>query len=522
MEIQVNQNTQQLFKTEFLSDLEWSGYPVEDILFSIENRKGIKPNETDSTRTIRALRQWIPLTNEQVKEAFYKEDRDLLLPTIKSALEEILLPWRKSNTSEQLPSIQTLELARRLDVSVQTITGVLSRYPLSFALNGNVVTTQISKPEFPKDKLSLKTAGQFGVSPKRIIRQARFQSKRPGSKNVVKAAIRYQDIDAKIRAQAVNKGSIITFTENGIIETEVSTKKTSVSREIRDWNAFNDLGADPNKIPQLMDTLTFFEINEFKNRPLRARFALLKRLVELSQGQEIPVVIFNCFAFNWIPQEEKYPACQVFEDMDYSVSVYYRDRINQINQILSKIGTPRFYLIIADSETTDERLWDFAQPPEERQEITEKAQDELRKRLLESNIVSIKWSDFCKKYNLSSPYEYTSDGYQLITGDPNLRKKVMSELLEDKEYMEFYMSKSNVQSIPEDEFLDRLSWFYGMYIGEGIALQEAGAICINFERSASEWFQARTSEPIPILTPTQNIDAFYTWRKEQIRKKQPE
>ncbi len=257
---------------------------------------------------------------------------------------------------------------------------------------------------------------------------------------------------------------------------------------------------------------------EFDRKPLAARQQLEDRLDELTEGRGIPLVIFNCLEFAWMPSEKRgYPQSVVSGDPQLSICRYNMDYIGVINLELATLGKPDLKVIIPDSELTDERVFSFAQSREERLDIALNSKTALIAELSELNSpespVTL-WSEYCQTQGLKSPSDFTAENYQRIQNDSKLQKKVRDQVKDSKKYFE--KNNINLQGVNDSEIYERTSWYLAMYMGEGQALEESKAIVLNLEDGrVPAWFQRGANGLLPILNPV-NPNEFYNWRRNRV------
>lgn len=263
-------------------------------------------------------------------------------------------------------------------------------------------------------------------------------------------------------------------------------------------------------------TLYNLEQLEQTGRPLPAKDELEARLVELAEGREVPLVVFNCLDFSWKPVSQRgYPLSVVSCNPETAICRFYQDYIGVTLLELQSLGTANLNVIVPDSELLDERVFSFAQTREERLTIAQSSKTALSSTLTElenpEQAITL-WSDYCIQQSLRTPFEYTTENYQKIQSDSKLQKKVQDQVKDSGRYFE--KSGIDVSNVDPKEIFERTSWYLAMYMGEGQALLESRAIVLNLEDSrVAAWFQRGADSKLPILTPV-NANDFYTWRKK--------
>lgn len=258
---------------------------------------------------------------------------------------------------------------------------------------------------------------------------------------------------------------------------------------------------------------------EFGNKPLTATDQLLQKLNELLSGKQVPVVIFQCIDFNWTAaQNGQYLQALARADFSSPICQFYERNIIDIIQQLSCIGKPQLSIIIPDSELFDDRPFSFTQSLKERQELAISFSTELPKlipKICDEGGTVMLWSDYCKNSDLLSPTEYTTKNFGKINQEQKLIKKVRDQVKDSRRFFARNgLDTVYLNSIPNEEMEKRVGWYCAMYMGEGQALNESKAICLNLEDGrVPAWFQRGANGNLPILTPVDPND-FYQRRKQ--------
>lgn len=255
---------------------------------------------------------------------------------------------------------------------------------------------------------------------------------------------------------------------------------------------------------------------EQTGRPIPIKNQLEARLVELAEGREVPIVVFNCLEFSWKSASRRnYPLSVVSCNSDTSICRYYQDYIGVTFLELQSLGIPRLNVIIPDSELLDERVFSFAQSREERIAAGLSSKTALSSVLTElenpAQAVTL-WSEYCRTQSIRIPSDYTAENYRKIQSDSKLQKKVQDQVKDSIRYFE--RSGIDISRVDPKEILERTTWYLAMYMGEGQALWESKAIVLNLEDSrVAAWFQRGADSRLPIITPV-NPNDFYAWRKK--------
>lgn len=253
---------------------------------------------------------------------------------------------------------------------------------------------------------------------------------------------------------------------------------------------------------------------ELDKRSIEAKDELRKRLEELTEDRSVPLVVFNCLDFSWIQQRKnQYPKSFVSTDPKLSICRYYQDYIGVIRSELADLGKPDLKVIIPDSELLDERVFSFAQSRSERLNLALSSKTALVAELTALNNPNspvVLWSEYCKEQNLKLPLDYTAENYQRIQAESQLQTRVKDQVKDSRRY--FKKNNIDVSEVCDGEFTDRITWYLAMYMGEGQALRDSRAICLNLEDGrVPAWFQRGAKGLQPILNLVDPRE-FYAWR----------
>lgn len=199
-------NTKEIFNASFESRLKSEGFLVEDIKQDISEDQQKKPSQ------VRVVRKWTGYSNEEVRQGLFNESRDILQPRIGRAILEILWPWIANQEDQGLPKIQAKELKRRTGLSsVEKVINTLASYPFTFSVNGSRFQSVTKAPEFPKDEtgLTLNDCATYNISPKRVVKAARYQSRPPGGGPAQRIRLQEKRVNTAIKFFARQNSSIV-------------------------------------------------------------------------------------------------------------------------------------------------------------------------------------------------------------------------------------------------------------------------------------------------------------------------
>src|SRR6266403_786660 len=89
--------------------------------------------------------------------------------------------------------------------------------------------------------------------------------------------------------------------------------KKALRRAAQVEKGLRSLGATEENIGAINTALAYFDGKEFR-KTIPARDALMERMVDLTKGQRVPLVIFNCLDFDWEPSPGAYPRARILDD----------------------------------------------------------------------------------------------------------------------------------------------------------------------------------------------------------------
>lgn len=267
---------------------------------------------------------------------------------------------------------------------------------------------------------------------------------------------------------------------------------------------------------QVGAVLKYFESKELNGGKIQTS-TFIQRLAELENSRQVPVVVFNCIFFNYSPDPESgYPLYTALDGTEKPISAFYLPRIVESLDALSTIGSPKPYIVVPDSELLDERIFPFTQNEQERQQIALKMTRALKEVITaqapSSAIDVILWSQYCQKYGLKSPFDYTQEALLKVI---NQRPEAIQRQTQDS--YQYFLNRGldykALNRVSDEEFENRIKWYLAMYAGEGRALEDSGAIVLNFEDlRVRKWLKAGSENQLPVLTPVPTLSDYKKWQ----------
>lgn len=522
---------QKLFNQQFLEELVQSGYDVNGM------RDVILSGRIAKRDSLKVVRQWTGLPNTTIKDGLFNETRDVVLPKIEQAVLTTIDPWIQAKTDEGLPAIQTMQLARATGLSPERVVDTLSRYPLNIAVNGSTLASAVEVPEFSRQKLTPGDASAFGVSPKRVIRDARYLSRPPGGGAVQKAKVQEAKIDGIVKREAIKKTQVvfervIDAAEEVIDNTELgpmdelamqpseSTRKRSV-KEI----AYSE----PNG-KDIMNVLQWLKYNGFKKNWVLgdSEEIVAESLAKFSRGEPTDFLIWNCIGFKWFGSPNgQFPTCTITNNLDAAISLYFQNRVKEVVETLATIGDPTITILVPSNEAFDERAWQYEQPFEQREQIIDEAVIGLREQYKDiqlpqnATINVMRWDDFIQSRGTEkSPQEYSLEGERRVRNAANFEKIVKESLESGREYFD----RNGITNVSDEAFAERQPRYYGVYAGEGVAFEELqqkgqNIVIINFEEMrVPQMAYLGANGKLPIITPISEKEmvGYYRWEARRI------
>lgn len=264
----------------------------------------------------------------------------------------------------------------------------------------------------------------------------------------------------------------------------------------------------------------YFQQKELGLKPIPAATQFRARLIELLEGRQVPVVMFNCLDFSWKQGSfGEYPQSIVLEDTTTANVVYYqRDLLDMVQQ-LQTLGNPAISVIIPDSELFDERPFNHVLDLQTRQAIRDQVYESLSARLLDLQQVGatiLTWSEYCARFVPLpwAPDSFTTGAYERIGRDQNLAKKIKEQAKDSRRhFVRRGLNPEYVKAIPEEVMVEKTRWYCAMYMGEGMALSISKAVVLNLEDARVKTWYLRASSNLPILTPVDPND-YSRWRNQ--------
>lgn len=302
-----------------------------------------------------------------------------------------------------------------------------------------------------------------------------------------------------------------------MIETTIFNQREQDMNSIRELLPRNPIIDAQEKVS---DVINFFSTVEQSTKGIRGKETLQERLTALTNGERVPIIFFNCISFSYSENELcGYPLAIPQTETETSNVNFYRNDVRTIVRMLQTLGNPDVRVIVPDSEF-DTRVMNIPFSMEQTDEASLRIKTSLQERLDILPVTINLLSEFNAEYGLTSPEYYTEQNYLKIKKEGGIKKKYITS---EKEYFRRQnISETYIASLTDDVIQERVSWYFGMYAGEGQALRDSKAIVINLEdddrvatwltRGATQDLKDKTQSPLPILTPVNTKDCVQ-WKR---------
>lgn len=516
-------SSDKLLVPEFISKLQQDGYFVDDLLMEIEEKTalaalGLNSDQPGLNRmigrqtAIRVVRQWTGFPNDEIKSGLYNPEREEQLPLVQQAVASLSSAWLKNDLTP--PDIRVKQVTRRTGLAPERIIKLVDKfqpeikngagkYLLAIAnfdvlkpvINGNYSSTLIGT-----DGLAL--------SPKRVIKEARYQSRLPGGGPVQRARLQNKNIPGAVRAMAVENARIKFVSPQSLKPQPPELLKSLLGRE--DFS--------------VISTIEWFK-KQRRRKWLRGgnEQLLASDLMAFSQGQPTEFLIWNCLEFKWqqAPAGEK-PPCTIKNSLDTSIVLYFQSKIEEVIRRLSLLGDFKVAVLVPSSEATFEDTWAYTQPRQERETVINKAVDDLNNRLQSfsvpdnASITAVRWDEYLLDKGIQKlPDEYSREGEQKIRRLPGFLD-LQSKAVENEVA---YFSQFGIRVAGETVKNNGIR-YYGTYAGEGQAMTDlrkigTNVILLNFEEfRVAEMTALGADNGACIITPV-NHKSMGTYYKFQ-------
>jgi hypothetical protein len=479
---------------------------------------------------IKAIRSWTGLSNDEIREGLFNRDRSVILPRLMRALLRELKPYMETGVDQlPCPLITAQQLSRRSGIPPERVVTVLYRYPTKFSMGDSSVETNIKKPEFPDRRLTLNDCRDYGLSPKRIAKNARFQSRSPGGGPVQKAGIQDKKVDALIRKEAWGRQEIAV---NQIEDKNEEDVRSNAIGE-KSMSSVAELFYKEANGQQIMSVYKWFEKVGDKNaRWISGDNSLFaEKLIKLAGGNTVDFLMWNCIGITWKQQRiGGYPSMIMIDNMDTAITRYFIERIAEMTEQLSSIGNPRVIILVPSNEAlADEfEIWKYVQSAEERDKLLDATVSSLKGVVSGTNslkdtgkIEVMRWDDYLKECGAETQEAYTARGIDALRNPPGLEGRLKKAAVQANGFFGQYgIAVTNCE-----ETRERQLNYLGLYAGEGVAskgnmIGNKDIVWVNLEEGnvkSSQLTGARGD--LAIITPAteEEITDYYRWKKETIR-----
>ncbi len=318
----------ELFNQRFRTTLQRDGFSVVDI-----EREA---TEAPPKRGIPVVRRWTGYSDQTIRDGMQQSDRDTLLPQLKDAIVETLRPWIQAQTTDNLPDVRIIEFARATGLSVQKIRDLLDKYPVEVSINGFTVKAAVITPKVIEEKdgeklpFSISEGRSFGVvKSKRVLKDARYESRSPGGGPVVKARTTSKALRSAIIDQA-RKRAIVSF-KTTQDNSEITDSEIVPAEQINTQKRSQELDVSPDyflsrvaKANQAYDA--FVELGPFYGKGKEPTFRVSAEPIQFPEEMKPPLeelgndIAVLAESLPFLPEEAK----RMLGSVDFRLPFSYR------------------------------------------------------------------------------------------------------------------------------------------------------------------------------------------------------
>lgn len=249
-------------------------------------------------------------------------------------------------------------------------------------------------------------------------------------------------------------------------------------------------------------------------------------LVQFSREKPTDFIVWNCLGFEW-GQEPRggYPPCQITDNLDSSIILYFLPRLKQVAKQLSSIGDPTIIPMVPSSEATYESMWTYLQDRETRESVVNRAVAGLKEKLGQEDfsprttVIPMRWDEYLKSRGITKePEVYSQEGERRLWQSDDINK-ILKEATDNAVE---YFGRYGIEVDPEKIAAKRIR-YNGMYVGEGKAIADIKAtgrnvVVINFEElRVAKMTLLGANGKLPIVTPITDpeMNQYYQWENRK-------
>lgn len=490
------------------------------------------------------------LPRQEVKDGVVDTKDEWMEIKLQQSIDRILEPWLKTPNlgGTPMPALTALELARESGLSATKVIELVNDRCIVVSSGNKEYRTKCDTAIFPTqkriviDSTRINETGQLvpceikvvkpirytisefrkaneilgsetKINSKKVIKGARYESRPPGGGPVQRARFQEQKVTGQVVKAAQERAKIVFELVNQSATDVEPLKRINKTKE-----AIN---------PAIAKVVDWFKQNGGK-KWLRgvSENELAKSLLDLTKGQTTDVLFWNCFDFDWKQNRPgEYPACIIGDDVDESIVMYHYSRLQNAIEYLSLLG-PIMPIALIPTNEINAPVWKYVQTLDERETIVSSTVAKLQQKLDRvsrgSPIKVMRWDD----YLISRGVETEANSYSLAGADvigtklPEYRRIRM--IADDQAYFRQFEIK-----VSRSEAEKRISYYYGVYIGEGKAFAEIvklgqKILVLDLEEfRVGEMTEAGAEGIVPIVSPLsikEKLD-YYRWKKDMISRK---
>lgn len=481
---------------------------MPDILFDAKNwylnqldsTNVLEPTDGQTRRLATAaarqtLRNWTELSETDINVAVYNENRDQKLPEILRAIGILAQKWLSNDLVP--PPVTAKEISRQTGFSPPRITKIISDFAPTVDGFGQKYRLELSDEE-------------NDPSIKKAIKQSRYESRPPGGGPVQRSRFQKRRLPVQLKRLVQERTRIKFFPIDSQPEfPENGGYKNIPSMEFVD--------------PDIAEVIRYFKEKGGKKWLTGTNETEFARVLQgLSSSRETDVLVWNCFDFDWEQKKPgEYPACIISDDVDTSILDYHIEKVREAVEYLSLLG-PVSPVVLIPSNEANAPVWKYVQTPAERETVVNSVVNKLREKINNETglpIEIMRWDDYLASRGVDkTPAEYSLMGADLIDRQVSKNRRA-AMVSDDRAYFEQFGL-----TVFRRESEKRVLYYYGVYVGEGMAEAEVvglgrNVILLDIEEFRVGEMTALGAEGnVPIISPLsakEKLD-YYRWKKDKI------
>lgn len=464
--------------------------------------------------------RWFSLPKSD-KERFVRNGLSLLdynnSQKIQNSLLQIFTRWK--NFSELLPRIELKQICRATGLTIEQASNLINQGLVEITINNQPMVAKIDQQ---KANIPIKKAIREAV--KDTVKKRRKRNLR----KAVRGKLTSKELRKKIGSETA-ENSLITFIRKE--ETTIKSEPKKLQKEkppsLKE-QAFGEINGE-----KIWEVFNWFKEIGFGGKWVygsRERL-FLEDLIALSKGETVDFQIWNCIGFEWFENPTgDYPFCDLNDNLDVAIAWYFKNRIVEIASRLSKLGQANLVILIPSNEAFYEKMWNYRQSQNEREQIINRTRDWLNEKFFtieipkNATIAAMRWDEYLISRGITDdPQTFSEQGEQRIIISSNYK-----EILEEAVRNGLAYFKKNKVSVNPRLIAPRRIRYYGVYAGEGIVSKfmrlvlKRRIVVLNFEEMRIAKMEDLGADGnISIITPAkgEEIEKYYQFENETVQRR---